>query len=117
MGAVLATPILQATAIRSYSGKSSGENCETIERHLFIFWEGLMARVGDRGECHPSASELESFLLGEMAPNQAAPVIAHLVRGCDDCREKMAPLASMVFTAGRATPEPGESQGDEYEFI
>jgi tetratricopeptide (TPR) repeat protein len=76
-----------------------------------------MARVGDRGECHPSASELEGFLLGEMPPSQAAPIIAHLVRGCDDCRQRMAPLASMVFTAGRTAPELVESQGAEYDFV
>ncbi|HSS48154.1 MAG TPA: hypothetical protein VLX28_04340 [Thermoanaerobaculia bacterium] len=52
-----------------------------------------------------------------MPPSQAAPVIAHLVRGCDDCRQKMAPLASMLFTAGRAAPELAESSGAQYDFI
>jgi len=76
-----------------------------------------MARVGDRGEGHPSASELERFLLGGMSPSQAAPVIAHLVRGCDLCLQQMTPLASMLFTAGRATPETVEEVGAEYDFI
>jgi tetratricopeptide (TPR) repeat protein len=76
-----------------------------------------MARGGDRGERHPSAAELEGFLLGEMSPSQAAPVIAHLVRGCDRCQQQMAPLASMLFTAGRSAPDTGEGDGAEYDFI
>jgi tetratricopeptide (TPR) repeat protein len=76
-----------------------------------------MARVGDRGERHPSASELERFLLGEISPSQAAPVIAHLVRGCDLCRQQMTPLASMLFTAGRDLPDTVEDSGAEYDFI
>jgi len=76
-----------------------------------------MARGGDRGERHPSAAELEVFLLGEMPPNQAAPVIAHLVRGCDRCRQQMAPLASMLFTAGRGAPKIQEGDGTQYDFV
>ncbi len=75
-----------------------------------------MARGGDRGERHPSAAELESFLLGEMSSRQAAPVIAHLIRGCDRCRQQMTPLASVVLSADRTAPAPAQSDGAEYDF-
>src|SRR4029078_3051377 len=75
-----------------------------------------MARGGDRGERHPSAAELESSLLGELSPQRAAPVIAHLMRGCDRCREQMAPLASLVLAAGRRVPEAAPRDGAAYDF-
>jgi tetratricopeptide (TPR) repeat protein len=76
-----------------------------------------MTRGGDRGERHPSVAELEGFLLGEMSPSQAAPVIAHLVHGCDRCRQQMAPLAALLFTGGRGAPEAVEGDGAEYDFV
>ncbi|MEA2602018.1 MAG: hypothetical protein QOF89_3010 [Acidobacteriota bacterium] len=75
-----------------------------------------MARGGDRGERHPSAAELECFLLGEMSSRQATPVIAHLIRGCNHCRQRMAPLASLVLAADRRVPEPVPGDGAEYDF-
>lgn len=71
---------------------------------------------GDHFENHPSASELESFLLGEMGPRRAAPVIAHLLRGCARCRQHMAPLASMVFSEAPSTPAAPSAAGSEYDF-
>jgi len=44
---------------------------------------------------------LDRFLLGEMSPGQAAPIISHLLSGCAQCREAMMPLASAVLA-----PEP-----------
>lgn len=75
-----------------------------------------MVRGEDRGECHPSAAELESFLLGEMSPRQAAPVVTHLLRRCDTCRQQMTPLASVLFTAGQEIPELALGAGTEYDF-
>jgi tetratricopeptide (TPR) repeat protein len=78
--------------------------------------EGSMARGGERGERHPNAAELERFLLGEMSPRQAAPIISHLLSGCPQCREGMAPLASVVFAAGPLAPETVPSADSEYDF-
>lgn len=50
---------------------------------------------------HPRPGELDRFLLGEMSPGQAAPIISHLLSGCAQCREAMMPLASAVLA-----PEP-----------
>jgi tetratricopeptide (TPR) repeat protein len=75
-----------------------------------------MARGGERGDRHPGAAELDRFLLGEMSPRQAAPVISHLLTGCTHCREAMAPLASLVFATGPVAPETTVSSGAEYDF-
>jgi tetratricopeptide (TPR) repeat protein len=75
-----------------------------------------MARGGERGERHPSAAELECFLLGEMSPRQAAPIISHLLSGCPQCRTGMAPLASMMFTSRPLAPEAAASSDAEYDF-
>ena len=75
-----------------------------------------MARGGERGERHPSAAELERFLLGEMSPRQAAPIISHLLSGCKQCRTGMAPLASVVFATGPLAPETVPSSDAEYDF-
>src|SRR5947209_1354894 len=76
-----------------------------------------MASRRDRGERHPSAAELEAFLLGELSPGKAAPVIAHLVHGCECCRRQMAPLSSALFAAGRGNPELQEDDGAQYDFV
>jgi hypothetical protein len=70
----------------------------------------------DRGEKHPGPAELESFLLGDLPPRQAAPVLAHLMRGCSACQERMAPLASVMFSSGRNLPDPAPEVGAEYDF-
>jgi tetratricopeptide (TPR) repeat protein len=75
-----------------------------------------MARGGERGERHPSAAELEHFLLGEMSPRQAAPIISHLLSGCQQCRQGMAPLASVVFATGPLAPDTAPSSDAEYDF-
>src|SRR3954452_21975648 len=75
-----------------------------------------MAKGGERGERHPSAAELERFLLGELSPRQAAPIIAHLLTGCQQCRAGMAPLASVVFAASPVPPDPAPSSDAEYDF-
>ncbi len=71
---------------------------------------------GDCGGRHPDATELDGFLLGELSPRRAASVIAHLVRGCDVCRERMAPLASMIFANGPLAPPKPPASGTEYDF-
>lgn len=70
---------------------------------------------GKRGGC-PSPQQLDQFLLGDMAPGQAAPVVVHLLRGCAACRQRMAPLASAVFASGPLAPPPAPRSSAEYDF-
>lgn len=71
---------------------------------------------GDRGGSHPSPAELDRFLLGKMSPHQAASVVAHLLRDCELCRQRMSPLASAVFAAGPVVPPSTEDPHPEYDF-
>jgi tetratricopeptide (TPR) repeat protein len=71
---------------------------------------------GERGEGHPSADELERFLLGEMSPRQAAPVVIHLLTGCGQCRQAMAPLASSMFVNEPTLEAAPQTSGAEYDF-
>src|SRR5437763_8697991 len=71
---------------------------------------------GDRGTCHTSPVELERFLLGELSPRHAAPLINHLIRGCEQCRERMTPLASVLFSTGRSLPQASADTGSQYDF-
>jgi tetratricopeptide (TPR) repeat protein len=70
---------------------------------------------GDRDN-HPSPVELDRFLLGEMSPRQAAPVLAHLIRGCAICQTRMEPMAAVMFGNGPQNPEPSAQSGAEYDF-
>jgi tetratricopeptide (TPR) repeat protein len=66
---------------------------------------------------HPSPAELDRLLLGEMSPRQAAPLISHLLGGCQRCSEAMAPLASAIFATGSLLPQiAAPSSGSEYDF-
>jgi len=71
---------------------------------------------GDRDDHHPSPAELDRFLLGELSPRQAAPLLAHLIRGCAQCRQKMEPLASVMLETRQNIPEPSLDAGTEYDF-
>lgn len=71
---------------------------------------------GDRDVHHPSPAELDRFLLGEMSPREAAPVLAHLIRGCGQCQKGMQPLASVMLGTGQNIPEPPVDAGAEYDF-
>ena len=71
---------------------------------------------GDRDAYHPDPANLERLLLGEMTPRQAAPLVAHLIRGCGRCRVEMGPLAAVMFSAGREQPEPVEEADSKYDF-
>jgi tetratricopeptide (TPR) repeat protein len=72
--------------------------------------------AGHRDEYHPSPDELERLLLGEVSPGEAAPFLAHLLRGCERCQARMEPLVSVMFGAGRSAPEPPQHAGSEYDF-
>jgi tetratricopeptide (TPR) repeat protein len=72
---------------------------------------------GDRRGHHPSPAELDRFMLGEMSPREAAPVLAHLIHGCAKCQRKLEPLASVMLGAPSQLPELlSESAGNEYDF-
>lgn len=71
---------------------------------------------GDREVHHPSPAELDRFLLGAMSPREAAPVLAHLIRGCERCQKGMEPLASVMLGTGQNIPEPPAEAGTEYDF-
>lgn len=64
---------------------------------------------------HPRPAELEAFLLGHLAPREAARVVAHLLTGCAACRKQMEPLAGVVLTPSQVPDEPVEV-GSEYDF-
>src|SRR3954447_25392293 len=72
--------------------------------------------AGDRADHHPSSAELDRFLLGEMPPRQAAPILAHLLHGCPHCQRDMKPLVSVMFGAGASVSEPSPQAGSEYDF-
>lgn len=74
-----------------------------------------MAEVA-RGGSHPSPAELDRFLLGEMSPSQAGPVIVHLLGGCADCRKKMDPLAAVMFANGPLALQSTPSASADYDF-
>lgn len=67
-------------------------------------------------DTHPSPAELDRLLLGEMSPRQAAPLVSHLLGGCQRCSEAMAPLASAVFATGPLSPQAAPDAGSEYDF-
>ncbi|HSF41849.1 MAG TPA: hypothetical protein VLT87_18755 [Thermoanaerobaculia bacterium] len=71
----------------------------------------------ERADHHPSPTDLERFLLGEMNAREAAPVLVHLMRGCDRCRERMEPITTVMFTPGRKAPLPSQVAEEEYDEV
>ncbi|HKV06920.1 MAG TPA: hypothetical protein VJ725_02205 [Thermoanaerobaculia bacterium] len=72
---------------------------------------------GERAERHPSPIELERFLLGEMNAREAAPVLVHLMHGCNTCQERMEPITTVMFTPGRKPPLPSQEAEEEYDEV
>lgn len=66
---------------------------------------------------HPSLVELERFLLGEMTPREAAPILVHLMHGCERCQERMEPITSVMFTPGRQPALPSREAEEEYDEV
>jgi tetratricopeptide (TPR) repeat protein len=71
---------------------------------------------GDRASAHPGTAELDRFLRGELTPREAAPIVAHLLIGCEHCRQVMAPLASVILAPQAEPPEAPAGSGAEYDF-
>jgi hypothetical protein len=59
---------------------------------------------------HPTAAELEEFVLGSISAERARAVILHLVPGCRVCGAVLAPYLPMLFSMRRsaALPPPRE---------
>ena len=71
----------------------------------------------ERADHHPSPTDLERFLLGEMNAREAAPVLVHLMHGCGLCQERMEPITSVMFTPGRKPPLPSQAAEEEYDEV
>lgn len=54
---------------------------------------------------HPDREVLEGFLLNYLPAREVKSAVAHLLGGCDHCRQELSPLATAMFTPG-AGPEP-----------
>jgi len=64
---------------------------------------------------HPQSAELERFLLGELSTRESARVVAHLLTGCEACRQRMEPLATVLLQPD-LIPETPVQVGSEYDF-
>jgi len=53
---------------------------------------------------HPHRETLEGFLGNDLPSQEVKSTVAHLLGGCDHCRQEMSPLATAMFTPG-AGPE------------
>jgi tetratricopeptide (TPR) repeat protein len=62
---------------------------------------------------HPSPEALEAFLRSDLTDPTARTVFAHLMRGCEVCRQAMAPLSTGFFHPSSMEPWPDAS---EYDF-
>lgn len=52
-------------------------------------------------EEHPTAQQLTAFVEGRLESQQIQLVVAHLLRGCPDCRK----AANEVMARGRSLPD------------
>ncbi len=53
---------------------------------------------------HPTPAALEAFLASRLSAAETGAVLAHLIHGCEECREVIAPMANALFYPGRAEP-------------
>lgn len=49
---------------------------------------------------HPHRETLEGFLRNQLPPREMKSAVAHLLGGCDCCRQEVSPLATAMFTPG-----------------
>jgi tetratricopeptide (TPR) repeat protein len=64
---------------------------------------------------HPRRATLEGFLLNRLPAREVGATVAHLLGGCDRCRNEVAPLATAMFASGNA-PEPQLSAAEEDSY-
>ena len=60
---------------------------------------------------HPTASELEGLVRGDLRRKQARLVARHLLRGCESCVAQIAPYASMVLAGPAARRRASRRDG------
>jgi tetratricopeptide (TPR) repeat protein len=64
---------------------------------------------------HPQRETLEKFLLSHLSTREVKVTAAHLLGGCDRCRQEMAPFATAMFMPG-VGPEPQLSADQEAAY-
>ncbi|HYX24096.1 MAG TPA: hypothetical protein VFC23_08075 [Thermoanaerobaculia bacterium] len=64
---------------------------------------------------HPPGETLEGFLLNRLPARGAKAAVAHLLSGCDRCRQDLSPLATAMFKPG-AGPEPQLSVEEDVAY-
>jgi hypothetical protein len=55
-------------------------------------------------------------MLGDLSPSESRRVLAHLLRGCPQCREAVTPLTMAMFLPGQAEETVSPRAGAEYDF-
>jgi tetratricopeptide (TPR) repeat protein len=64
---------------------------------------------------HPRRETLEGLLLNGLLSREVKATVAHLLGGCDRCRNEMSPLSMAMFTPDTA-PEPHLSAAEENSY-
>jgi tetratricopeptide (TPR) repeat protein len=64
---------------------------------------------------HPRRETLEGFLFNSLPSCEVKATVAHLLGGCDRCRDEMSPLSLAMFTPDTA-PEPQLSAAEEDSY-
>jgi tetratricopeptide (TPR) repeat protein len=64
---------------------------------------------------HPTPQILKDLLLGRLASEDEKTVITHLMTGCPECREEIAPTAAVLFRPARTTVAPSSEDEDLYD--
>jgi tetratricopeptide (TPR) repeat protein len=61
---------------------------------------------------HPTYTWMMGFIRGKLSPRKRRAYVAHLLGGCEPCREEITPIARVMFRPGRAVDQRG---GAEYD--
>src|SRR5690349_3902150 len=69
----------------------------------------------ERAMEHPTLQILKDLLLGRLASEDEKAVITHLMTGCRECREELAPTAAIMFRPARTEIEPSSEDEDLYD--
>jgi hypothetical protein len=64
---------------------------------------------------HPSAATLESFLVNRLSWVEMKSVVRHLLRGCDRCRQEIAPAARAILSSRWPEREPTPEEDAAYD--
>lgn len=66
---------------------------------------------------HPTPQILKDLLLGRLAAEEERAVISHLMTGCSQCREEIAPTAAVMFRPDRTTVAPPSADEDHLDHL